>query len=220
MSRYSREEGGGRLARETRMAGGRGDGEHQVLGEMLHESRDLVQRAKAGDCDAFAALMARHEKAVLGLAWRMLGNLEDARDVAQEVFMRLYRHLDKLDPDRDAAPWLRAITVNACQDARERGRRHAASSLDDPDRPLGPLEIAHPSDLHESFAHGQEVRRTLKALDALPAKERAALVLRDVEGLSTQEVARLLDSTQTTVRSQVSRARLHLRRALGVGGTP
>jgi RNA polymerase sigma-70 factor, ECF subfamily len=183
------------------------------------ESRDLILRARRGDPEAFAELMARYERVVLGLAWRMLGNLEDAKDVAQEAFMRFYRHLDKLDSERDPGPWLRTLTVHACRDLRDRDSGRAALSLDDPTRSGGADSLPHPSDLHESFAKGQEVARAMKALDALPAKERAALVLRDVEGLETVEVARLLESSETTVRSQISRARLRLRQILS-GGTP
>ena len=76
------------------------------------DTTSLVARARAGDVAAFGELVAEHEQTVLRTAWRLVRNVEDARDIAQEAFLRLHRHLSVLDPNRDPAPWLYRVTVN------------------------------------------------------------------------------------------------------------
>jgi RNA polymerase sigma-70 factor (ECF subfamily) len=164
------------------------------------ERRQTIAAARAGDLAAFELLMRQHERLVLAVALRMTGNLEDAQDISQEVFLRLYKNLAKVQA-ADALPaWLYRVTINACHDLR---RRKPASA---------PVEMAGELATQETDAQTilaqAERRRVLElSLGILPEKERAALVLRDLEGLSTGEVARALGSSEATVRSQVSKAR-------------
>jgi RNA polymerase sigma-70 factor, ECF subfamily len=164
------------------------------------ERRQTIAAARAGDLAAFELLMRQHERLVLAVALRMTGNLEDAQDISQEVFLRLYKNLAKVQA-ADALPaWLYRVTINACHDLR---RRKPASA---------PVEMAGEIAAQETDAQTilaqAERRRVLElSLGILPEKERAALVLRDLEGLSTGEVARALGSSEATVRSQVSKAR-------------
>lgn len=134
----------------------------------------------------------------------MLGNMEDAQDAAQEVFLRLHRHIRSLDPDRDAGAWLRRTTMNACFDQLRR-RKPSAELAFEP--PVAPSQ-------HDALELEERKRMVAAALLQLPEKERAAVVLRDIEGLETAEVARILGSSETTVRSQVSMAKAHLRAIL------
>ncbi|RMH15505.1 MAG: sigma-70 family RNA polymerase sigma factor [Acidobacteria bacterium] len=168
----------------------------------------LLQRARRGDARAFEGILRRHERRVMATAWRLLGRLEDAQDAAQEVFLRLYRHLEKLDPERPLEPWLYRVTVNVCRDlGRRRQRRRdvhqpldeaAAARLADGDRAADPA-----AGLEQEGARSFLAR----ALAGLGEKERAAIVLRDLEGLSTREVARILGASEVTVRTHVCRAR-------------
>jgi RNA polymerase sigma-70 factor (ECF subfamily) len=140
---------------------------------------------------------------VLGTAFRLAGNLEDAQDASQEVFLRLYRNLAKLDSGNLAA-WLYRVTVNVCHDARR--RRPGTVPVDDAQ------ELAAAGDDPQQSVHEAERRALLlRSLRVLSEKERAALVLRDLEGLSTAEVAGVLGSSVGTVRSQISKARLKVR---------
>ena len=164
----------------------------------------LIEAAKAGDLAAFETLMRQHERSVLVTAYRLLGSLPDAQDVSQEVFLKLYRNLAKVDASGNLAGWLYRVTANACHDVRRRKR------------PATPMEFAE--DLRAVGPDPQQVsteaerRRVLEmSLRMLPEKERAALVLRDLEGLSTEEVARALGSSEATVRSQISKARVKVR---------
>lgn len=174
------------------------------------ELSELVRLAKSGDLKAFEQIIILHQRRVFLTALGMLGRTEDAQDAAQEVFFRLYRHLGGFDESRGFAAWLYRVTVNVCRDiARSRGK-HELPSLE----ALGALEEAatESPDPSDQAASAQEIRIVQQALERLPGKERAAVVLRDIEGLSTREVARILGSSQATVRSQISAARLKIRR--------
>jgi len=162
----------------------------------------LLLRARAGDVEAFEELLRQSERRVLRTALRLLGNLEDAKDAAQEVFLRFHRHLPRLDPGRDLSPWFYRVTLNVCRDLARRRRIYQQGASD---REIGVVS-EDPVELAEKIKIAEEGLKTLSE------KERAALVLRDIEGLSTREVARVLGSSEVTVRSQVSRARVKLKR--------
>ena len=164
---------------------------------------EVLLLARSGDRDAFNVLIMRHEQRVLRLAFRMLGSREDAMDAAQETFLRVFRHLHTFDTKRDFAAWLYRIAVNVCRDFAKRRRPNTSLEL---------VEEAPVLQSQENNAIQAQQRRMLRqALSILSSKERAALVLRDIEGLDTVEVARLLNSTPTTIRSQISSARTKLR---------
>lgn len=176
----------------------------------------LVERARAGDREAFEQLMVSTERRVAATAWRLLGDREDARDAAQETFLRAYKYLGGFKPGQDFHGWLYRITVNVCRDML-RARRAARA---------GDADLEALSDEREAaplFGRGEGVdaegatllaqRRAIvrRALSTLPEKERTAVVLRDLEGRTTEEVARLMNTRPATVRSQVSTARVKLR---------
>ncbi len=164
----------------------------------------MLKRAKAGDLAAFEEIVVRHERQVFLTALRLLGRREDAQDAAQEVFIRLHRHLGRFDEDREFAPWLYRMTVNVCRDIGRKRRKEEMAPLE---------ELAGTAQDPQAGALAAErLRIAREGLRRLPEKERAALVLRDLEGLTTREVARVLGSTETTVRSQISSARLKLRK--------
>jgi RNA polymerase sigma-70 factor (ECF subfamily) len=171
----------------------------------------FIERARQGDAAAFEEIMIRYERRVLRTAWRMLGSREDAQDAAQDVFFRVFKYLRSYRPNQDFEGWLYRIIVNACRDiARKRTPLAATSS--DPQAGATDLDsIAAACDLEESAIQSQQRTIIAEALATLSRKEREALVLRDLEGLSTEEVARLLGSSQTTVRSQISSARRKIR---------
>jgi RNA polymerase sigma-70 factor (ECF subfamily) len=160
--------------------------------------------AKARDLAAFELLMRRHERLVLVTALRLLGNMADAQDVSQEVFLRLYRNLDKVEGSRNLAGWLYRVTVNASHDLRR--KRPAADPVE-----FAAAVPAGGADPQQSAAEAERRRALLMSLRMLSEKERAALVLRDLEGLSTGEVARVLGSSEATVRSQISKARVKMK---------
>lgn len=176
----------------------------------------LVARARSGDTAAFGELMSATERKVVATAWRFLGEREDARDAAQEVYLRAYKYLGRFRAGEDFGAWLHQITVNVCRDAARRrapvgagGARLSRVGMEDALAQLD--DAAAGPDAERDTLVAQQRALLRRALATLPAKERAALVLRDMEGRSTEEVARLLNSRPVTVRSQVSSARTKLK---------
>jgi RNA polymerase sigma-70 factor (ECF subfamily) len=174
----------------------------------------LVARACAGDELAFEQIMLATEQRVVSIAWRMLGNHEDAYDAAQDVYLRVFKYLSRFRAGEDFRAWLYRITINVCHDFARKQRVTGLAQLSEIDsgRESLVVEPTHPDTDPESLAL-QEQQLTLirYALQTLPPKERAALVLRDLEGFSTEEVAQALGSRPVTVRSQVSSARAKIK---------
>jgi RNA polymerase sigma-70 factor, ECF subfamily len=151
--------------------------------------------------ESFDQVVRRREAQVLRTAFRILGNWADAEDVAQEVFIRLHRHGLGFANEAVFGGWLYRVTVNLCLD-RTRSRRPVEEL---PDVPSGDVS-AEAAAIRE-----EQKQRLMAALDRLPPKERAAVVLREIEGLPTAEVAAILGSAEGTVRSQVANALTRLR---------
>src|SRR5215475_15033313 len=170
----------------------------------------LVTRARAGDALAFERILLATEKRVVSIAWRMLGNRDDARDATQEVYLRVYKYLGRFRPGEDFRGWLYRITINVCNDIARRKRSSATrlTELDVAELPSAESSSANPEQV---VLHQQQLAMVRTALQMLSRKERAALVLRDLEGLSTEDVARVLGSRPVTVRSQVSSARAKIK---------
>jgi RNA polymerase sigma-70 factor (ECF subfamily) len=167
-----------------------------------------IRAARGGDHRAFEELMIATERNVAQQAWRILGDAEEVKEALQETFLRLFRHLGRFDERRDFFAWLGTITINVCRDLqRSRKRRRLVfTPLDD--------SMPHASSAlraDDALAHRDEVALVGRAIATLPERERRALLLRDVEERSTEEVAAILGNTPATVRVQVSRARAKVR---------
>ena len=164
----------------------------------------VIARILSGETEAFEELMALTEKQILGLAWKLLRDREQARDAAQEAYFRIYRSLDRYRFGESFQAWMYRITANVCCDlARKRGPFMAAPET------LETLAHAHHGSEYaeEAVLLGQRRALVRQALGTLSPAERKALVLRDLEGLSTEEVARILGVRPVTVRSQIASAR-------------
>lgn len=169
--------------------------------------RELIRDAKAGNAESFNMLVRMHERPVLRLAQRFLLNREAARDAAQEVFLRLYQKIGTIHEDKDLGPWLYRTTANICFDLQRRAKNNL------------PLDVAADAasleyDPEQNASARQQKECVLAALKELSPRERQAIVLRDLEGYSTAEVANLLGSTEATVRSQISTGRVKMRHFL------
>ena len=172
------------------------------LPEVRMADRDLVVRAKAGDERAFEELMRVHGRTVLGLCTRLLGEGGEAEEAAQDVFFRLYKSMGQMDEERAVEPWLYRVAWNACRDRLRRRRVQ--------------VELSEGVSTVAAFGDTGLVLAELRAaMERLPDKERAALLLREIEGLETEEVAERMGSSAVTVRSQISRARARLRVWMG-----
>jgi RNA polymerase sigma factor (sigma-70 family) len=177
-----------------------------TAGEVKRDERELVERARNGDRDAFGDLVWRYQDTVYTLAMRLVGP-DLAADVAQEALIRAWRAMPRFRGDAAFSTWLHRITVNTAWTLRKRAARHQAQQLDETivDTGLAP----------ERAGELVEIRIGLRrAIAALSAGQRAVLVLRDVYGWSNAEVARELGIAQTTAKVRLHRARRRLRALL------
>jgi RNA polymerase sigma-70 factor (ECF subfamily) len=173
---------------------------------------ELIRKAAAGERRAFEDLVLRKREQVVRTAYQITGNLEDAKDVAQGVFLRLWRVLQRFDLTRRFDTWLYRITVNAAIDhLREQGPKGFIQALPDDigDRMADPGRA-----VGETIDLAQLQRAFLRLAARLAPKQRAAFVLKDMEGLDTADVARILGVTESTVRNHLLQARRVLREGL------
>ena len=177
----------------------------------------LIVRARSGDLDAFDLLMAELGDRVLRTARNLVSSPADAQDAVQETFLRFYRSLDRLDAERDPAPWLYRLTLNVCRDVnRKRGWKRWLSL----DALKGERREPSPGPYRQTLA-GEQRQLIREGLGKLSAGERAAVVLREIEGLSAKQAAEAMGCSETTVRSHASRGRAKLRAYLEIrGGGP
>lgn len=185
-------------------------GEKIAAGSREAETTDLIKRARQGDLRAFDELVARHERQVWSLAYQISGQQDDAREITQEVFLRVYRHLDRYDPRRPFPSWIYRITVNCTYDYIRKRPSHS------PLAELGPASLQQPTTRPETGPdvrlQDKETRQAIvRLLQGLTVKERTVFVLRDVQGLETREIARIMGCSSITVRRHSSNARLKIR---------
>ena len=178
----------------------------------MRPDEELVPACQAGDGPAWEALVKRHQDRVLNLAYQFTGDRDEARDLAQEIFVRLYLRLDQYDPARPFRFWFNSLARNLCIDhyrSRREKQRLATVALEAADRIAAP----GPSpDRH--LARREERDLILAALDALSAISREAIVLKDLQEMTLEEIAQSLDLPIGTVKSRVFRARIELGRAI------
>jgi RNA polymerase sigma-70 factor (ECF subfamily) len=184
----------------------------------VSEEMQLVRRAKRGDDQAFEELVRRYDRNVFRIAQHITQNREDAEDVVQEAFLKAYGNLSKFQEQSKFYTWLVRIAVNEALMKLRRRKPERTVSLDEEvkteDDSL-PREVADWSPNPEQMYNQAELRDILtRTIQGLPAGFRTVFVLRDVEGLSTEETAQALELSIPAVKSRLLRARLQLRERL------
>jgi RNA polymerase sigma-70 factor (ECF subfamily) len=174
---------------------------------------ELLDRARSGDIAAFEELSGAYADRLFMLLLRLLGDPAEAEDVAQEVMLRAWQGISRFEGRSSYFTWLYRIAVNeANRELDKRGRRPAGVSLSADELQLPESPVLEPA----RQAEASELRRALgRALTELPAPLRTAIVLRDVEGLSTQEAAEIAGVGQAAFKSRLHQARLRVRAAIG-----
>ena len=172
------------------------------------DEQDLIRRAAAGDLDAFEAIVARKGERVFWIAYHIVGDEELARDVAQEVFIRLHHVIRRFRAGGRFDAWLYRIATNLGIDAFRRERPHReAAALEEIGERAAPGEGTVLGPAGDAL-RGREVRRIYLSLTALlTRKQRLAFVLREIEGLTTAEVAEIMRARESTVRNHILQAR-------------
>ncbi|NBS59742.1 MAG: sigma-70 family RNA polymerase sigma factor [Betaproteobacteria bacterium] len=176
-----------------------------LVSERPANERELVLAAQGGQRTAFSELVRMHERRAYAVARAIVVNHEDAEDAVQDGFLHAYRALDRFLPDQAFGAWLHRIVANAALDITRRRKVRDADEL--------PETVASP---FRDPAEGSELRRRLnEALETLPARQRAVIVLHDVEGFKHSEIGQLLGIPEGTARSDLHYARSQLRGILG-----
>lgn len=176
---------------------------------MPYTDEDLVQKVKGGDLDAFDQLVYRYEGKIYSVAYRFMGNHADAGDLAQDTFARMYQALPGFRGDSSFATWLYRIAANACRDElRKRQRRRSVSMDELIEASPANVPAAASEYLPEEVAQRHETQRQVQeCLNQLSGDHKLILVMREIQGLSYEEIAGVLGCSLGTVKSRISRAR-------------
>lgn len=173
----------------------------------------IVLKVLGGDANAFETLVLEYEKNVYNIALRMTGNSEDAADMTQEAFIKAYNSLQSFRGDSKFSVWLYRIVSNVCLDfLRSKNRRPTVSlSVEDDDGEDAQLDVADESQSPELLLDRKLTRDSVRrGLDSLPPDYRQILLLREIQGLSYDEIAQALSLEVGTVKSRIFRARKRL----------
>jgi len=183
--------------------------------EAVRDDTDLVKLCLAGHRDAFDALVTRHYRAIYNMVYRMLGNSEDAADLTQEAFLRIYTRLETFQLDRSFIAWARTIASNLSIDHLRR-RGTPPVSLDERlEAGQQHADLGAGASPEDQFEMTEDSRRVLAAVQQLPDRQRAVLVLRHVEGLKLEEIAETLRMPLGTVKTMLFRGREAVRKMVG-----
>jgi RNA polymerase sigma-70 factor, ECF subfamily len=186
------------------------------MGMMDPQELAAVKRVVAGDTDAFRVLVELHSRSIFKLAYRIMGNEQDADDVVQETFLRAYRKLKDFQFEAALRTWLSRIASNYCMDLLAKRRQQTMIAL--PDSEFGSIaaDLAHPSPDPERLAQSCETKRTVEAaMKSLTATERTAFVMRHFDGCSIRDISEALNLSDTSAKQHVFRAVRKIRVAVG-----
>lgn len=179
------------------------------------DEKKLLDLAKKGDVEAFESLVEAYQKKVYNIALRMVGNPDDAEEIAQEVFIRIFKSLKNFKGQAQFYTWIYRITSNVCLDELRKRKNKRVIYLDQEianrDNELG-RQIGDESFAPDIFAEQNQLKKMINdALQQLPEKHRIILIMRDICGMSYEDIAKALESPIGTVKSRISRARQALK---------
>jgi RNA polymerase sigma-70 factor (ECF subfamily) len=185
---------------------------------MIDHEKTLLEKARQGDAEAFEKLIEAYQKKVFNIALRMLGNYDDACDIAQEVFIRAFRSIKDFREQALFSTWIYKIATNACLDELRRRKNRVFISIDEEvkleegdlkrqiedDKPSPDIEVEQ-----------NEMREEInKAISELSEEHRVVIVLRDIQGFTYEEIAKITKCPEGTVKSRINRARQALKEIL------
>jgi RNA polymerase sigma-70 factor, ECF subfamily len=181
----------------------------------MMDDEELVARSRGGDLDSFNQLVLRWERPIYALAYRVIGREEDARDVAQETFLRAFRALGGFKGQAKFSSWLYRITLNLCRDWIRRERRSNIAPVPEGIDLVELAGEATPSETIEDLVSRKQLGEAVaRAMALLPDEQRTAIILKEYHGLTFQEIADLLDCPLSTVKTRLYQGLTVLRRHL------
>lgn len=186
--------------------------------ELLRLNADIVKSAVNGDLRSFEQIVLLYQDKVYSLSLKLTGSAQDAEDLAQEVFVKAYRHITAFRGDSDFGTWLHRIAVNTWLNQKRKRQPVSVYSLDEPihsDEGELKREIPDLSQDPESVLLSSQISEKLhRAVEGLPKDQKAVVLLREVEEYTYEEIAKIMDCSVGTVKSRLARARDALRRSL------
>jgi RNA polymerase sigma-70 factor (ECF subfamily) len=187
--------------------------------DSMTSDEELVARSRGGDLDSFNQLVLRWERPIYALAYRVVGREEEARDIAQETFLRAFRALKGFKGQAKFSSWLYRITLNLCRDWMRRERRTPIAQTPEGVDLVELAGEATPWESIEDLVSRKELGRAVaKAMSVLPEEQRTAIILKEYQGLTFQEIADLLDCPLSTVKTRLYQGLTVLRRQLEQAG--
>ena len=185
---------------------------------MSDREKLLLEKSKAGDMAAFEELIEGYQRKIFNIALRIIGNYDDANDLAQEVLIRIYKSIGNFKEQSSFSTWIYRITTNVCLDDIRKRKNRKVISLDEEIRVEdGEMQrqIVSNDPLPEDTAERGELRELVNgAIRSLSEEHRLVIVLRDLQGFSYEEIARILKCPEGTVKSRINRARMALKNVL------
>jgi RNA polymerase sigma-70 factor, ECF subfamily len=182
---------------------------------MAENVKSLLDRAQEGDIDAFEKLIESHRKKVFNIALRMLSDYDDAADMAQEVFIRIYRSIKDFKQEAQFPTWVYRITTNVCLDELRKRKNKRTVSIDEEiklDDGELKMQIEDDRPLPHDAVERNDIRKAVRdAIKVLPEHFRIIVILRDIQGMSYSEISKILKTPEGTVKSRINRARQALK---------
>jgi len=172
---------------------------------------ELIHKAQSGDVRAFEQLVEEYQQSVFNLAYRMIGNHEDASDMAQEAFIKAYFNLSKFKGNSKFSTWIYRIATNSCLDEIKKRKKTPTYSMSESIE-IEEGEITREiedksSNIEENFEREEQLKMVNKAIGRLQENHRIIIIMRDVNNMSYEEIAEILKCSTGTVKSRISRAR-------------
>lgn len=184
------------------------------------DENELIQRIKEGDTESFSQLVLKYERKIINYAFRMLRDENDAEDAAQEAFLRAYRKIDTFNGDASFSTWLYTILNNICLDILRKRKRtgentHVSINQNNTEDDEYEIQIEDTSPgPYDSYRQKAAMKALEAGIEKLSDEHRAVIVMRDINGLEYDEIAKITGMSLGTVKSRISRARIALRKIL------
>ncbi|MCJ7855228.1 sigma-70 family RNA polymerase sigma factor [Lachnospiraceae bacterium NSJ-143] len=169
----------------------------------------LIKKARKGDGRAFSMLIENHERFVYNVVYRITGNQEDARDAAQEAFLKAFRNFESYDESSAFSTWLYRIAVNTAIDYLRKRKKESSISFEDYMAEEKPESVS--SSVEEKVISNEGVSKIIEAVNSLDEEFKTVIVLRDMEGMDYKEISEITGCPVGTVKSRLSRGRGKLR---------
>lgn len=194
---------------------------------MMNEIENrMVKKAINGDCDAFEQIVLTYEKKVYNIAYQMFNNEQDAYDVSQEIFIKLYKNISSFKFDSSFSTWLHRLAVNTCIDAYRKRKRQLSSQAYSIDEPVENDDSSHMERQFEDTSPGPEaiyiqnetVQEVQNAIQMLKEEFKSIIIMRDLQGHSYEELSEIFNCSLGTVKSRLARARTSLKNIILANG--